>query len=54
MFKFQKKFFTLLIVDPDAPPQIDGEFYLHMVKSNIPVSITSTPLSFIIVHDYRV
>ncbi|CAB3226771.1 unnamed protein product [Arctia plantaginis] len=31
-----KKFFTLLIVDPDAPPQIDGEFYLHMVKSNIP------------------
>ena len=26
------------MVDPDAPPQLEGEFYLHMVKSNIPVS----------------
>lgn len=38
---FQKKFYTLIMVDPDAPPQIDGEFYLHMVKSNIPVSRNS-------------
>lgn len=34
----QKKFYTLIMVDPDAPPQLEGEFYLHMVKSNIPVS----------------
>lgn len=26
------------MVDPDAPPQLEGEFYLHMVKSNVPVS----------------
>lgn len=27
------------MVDPDAPPQTEGEFFLHMLKSNIPVSI---------------
>ncbi|KAM3965038.1 protein D2 [Aphomia sociella] len=31
-----KKFYTIIIVDPDAPPQLEGEFYLHMMKSNIP------------------
>ncbi|XP_045499087.1 phosphatidylethanolamine-binding protein 1-like [Colias croceus] len=31
-----KKFYTIIMVDPDAPPQLDGEFYLHMIKSNIP------------------
>ncbi|CAH2047235.1 unnamed protein product, partial [Iphiclides podalirius] len=31
-----KKFYTIILVDPDAPPQIEGEFFLHMLKSNIP------------------
>ncbi|XP_047523433.1 phosphatidylethanolamine-binding protein 1-like [Pieris napi] len=31
-----KKFYTIIMVDPDAPPQLDGEFFLHMLKSNIP------------------
>ncbi|XP_045769060.1 phosphatidylethanolamine-binding protein 4-like [Maniola jurtina] len=31
-----KKFYTILMVDPDAPPKIEGEFFLHMLKSNIP------------------
>nr|XP_026489777.1 phosphatidylethanolamine-binding protein 4-like [Vanessa tameamea] len=31
-----KKFYTIVMVDPDAPPQLEGEFYLHMIKSNIP------------------
>ncbi|KAJ0183308.1 hypothetical protein K1T71_001284 [Dendrolimus kikuchii] len=31
-----KKFYTILMVDPDAPPQAEGEFYLHMLKLNIP------------------
>ncbi|KAI8421780.1 hypothetical protein MSG28_009742 [Choristoneura fumiferana] len=35
-----KKFYTLLMIDPDAPPQLDGEFFLHMLKSNIPVRTT--------------
>lgn len=34
----QKKFYTIILVDPDAPPQVEGEFYLHLLKSNIPVS----------------
>lgn len=33
----QKKFYTIILVDPDAPPQIEGEFFLHLLKSNIPV-----------------
>ncbi|XP_028176231.1 phosphatidylethanolamine-binding protein 1-like [Ostrinia furnacalis] len=31
-----KKFYTIILVDPDAPPQVEGEFYLHLLKSNIP------------------
>ncbi|XP_014362357.2 CEN-like protein 4 [Papilio machaon] len=31
-----KKFYTIIMVDPDAPPQTEGEFFLHMLKSNIP------------------
>lgn len=27
-----------MMLDPDAPPSIEGEFFLHMLKSNIPVS----------------
>ncbi|XP_013191850.1 phosphatidylethanolamine-binding protein 1 [Amyelois transitella] len=30
-----KKFYSLLMVDLDAPPQLEGEFFLHMLKSNI-------------------
>ncbi|KOB71734.1 putative phosphatidylethanolamine-binding protein [Operophtera brumata] len=33
-----KKFYTIIMVDPDAAPQVDGEFFLHMLKSNVPVS----------------
>ncbi|XP_063534758.1 protein D2-like [Cydia strobilella] len=31
-----KKYYTIFMVDPDAPPQLDGEFYLHMLKFNVP------------------
>lgn len=36
-FSQQKKFYTLIMADPDAPPQIEGEFFMHLLKSNIPV-----------------
>lgn len=36
-FSQQKKFYTLIMVDPDAPPQIEGEFFMHLLKSNVPV-----------------
>lgn len=36
---FQKKFYTVMTIDPDAPNHTPGNFYLHMIKSNIEVSI---------------
>ncbi|RVE54910.1 hypothetical protein evm_000277 [Chilo suppressalis] len=49
-----KKFYTLIMVDPDAPPQVDGEFYLHMLKSNIPgLALKSKDSSKTVGIDYR-
>ncbi|CAH0683090.1 unnamed protein product [Spodoptera exigua] len=49
-----KKFYTLIMVDPDAPPQVDGEFYLHMVKSNIPgLALRTMDSSKTVGIDYR-
>ncbi|KAL4716112.1 hypothetical protein ACJJTC_013889 [Scirpophaga incertulas] len=31
-----KKFYTIIMVDPDAAPRMEGEFYVHLMKSNIP------------------
>ncbi|XP_073955406.1 protein D3-like [Choristoneura fumiferana] len=33
-----EKFYTLFVVDPDVPNYAVGEFFLHMLKSNIPGS----------------
>lgn len=44
----QKKFYTLIMADPDAPPQIEGEFFMHLLKSNVPVR-KITYLSFFLV-----
>ncbi|XP_073954994.1 protein D2-like [Choristoneura fumiferana] len=49
-----KKFYTLLMIDPDAPPQLDGEFFLHMLKSNIPgLSLSAKEISKTMGIDYR-
>ncbi|CAG9562523.1 unnamed protein product [Danaus chrysippus] len=49
-----KKFYTVLMIDPDAPPQIEGEFYLHMLKSNIPgLALKSKESSKTVGIDYR-
>ncbi|XP_072932745.1 phosphatidylethanolamine-binding protein 1-like [Epargyreus clarus] len=49
-----KKFYTIIMVDPDAPPQIDGEFYLHMLKSNIPgLALKAKETSKTVGIDYR-
>ncbi|KAJ8716676.1 hypothetical protein PYW07_003303 [Mythimna separata] len=49
-----KKFYTLIMIDADAPPQFEGEFYLHMVKSNIPgLALKSKESSKTVGIDYR-
>ncbi|CAH2084783.1 unnamed protein product [Euphydryas editha] len=49
-----KKFYTILMVDPDAAPQLEGEFYLHMIKSNIPgVALKAKETSKTVGIDYR-
>nr|XP_037875514.1 protein TERMINAL FLOWER 1 isoform X2 [Bombyx mori] len=49
-----KKFYTIILVDPDSPPQVDGEFYLHMLKSNIPgLALKTKESSKTIGIDYR-
>lgn len=35
---FQDKTYMVLMVDPDAPNHVIGEFYLHWLVMNIPVS----------------
>ncbi|XP_030025483.2 protein D2 [Manduca sexta] len=49
-----KKFYTLIMVDPDAPPQLEGEFFLHMLKSNIPgLALKAKESSKTVGIDYR-
>ncbi|XP_023934110.2 protein D2-like [Bicyclus anynana] len=49
-----KKFYSLIMIDPDAPPRIDGEFFLHMLKSNIPgLALNAKENSKTIGIDYR-
>ncbi|KAJ8723303.1 hypothetical protein PYW08_003215 [Mythimna loreyi] len=49
-----KKFYSLIMIDADAPPQFEGEFYLHMVKSNIPgLALKSKESSKTVGIDYR-
>ncbi|XP_059057421.1 protein D2-like [Achroia grisella] len=49
-----KKFYTIMVVDPDAAPQSEGEFYLHMLKSNIPgLALKAKESSKTVGIDYR-
>ncbi|XP_026749118.2 phosphatidylethanolamine-binding protein 4-like [Galleria mellonella] len=49
-----KKFYSIIMVDPDAPPQVEGEFYLHMLKSNIPgLALKAEESSKTVGIDYR-
>ncbi|XP_026319121.1 protein D2-like isoform X2 [Hyposmocoma kahamanoa] len=58
LFQFEladsKKFYTLIMADPDAPPQIEGEFFMHLLKSNIPgLALKSKESSKTVGIDYR-
>ncbi|XP_039755130.1 phosphatidylethanolamine-binding protein 4-like [Pararge aegeria] len=49
-----KKFYTIFMLDPDAPPRIEGEFFLHMLKSNIPgLALKAKETSKTVGIDYR-
>ncbi|KAI5646008.1 phosphatidylethanolamine-binding protein domain-containing protein [Phthorimaea operculella] len=49
-----KKFYTLMMLDPDAPPQIEGEFFINLLKSNVPgLALRSTDTHSLIGVDYR-
>lgn len=34
----QTKFYTIIMLDPDAPNNNRGQFYLHWIVSNVPVN----------------